>query len=349
MDELVGLPRTPVDRWLVETLGESFDVGQWHAEAISGGLSNLTYRVWLGDQSVILRRPPLGGVLPSAHDMRREWRLLTALSRTGVPVPEPLALCTDDSVIGAAFYAMSDISGAILRSPAETEALGAERRRQVSEAFVETLVRLHSLVPEQVGLQDFGRPGRFNERQVRRWRRQWDSSRRRRLADMDKLFDALEGQVPPESGVSIVHGDYRLDNVIVDLGGAPRIAAVLDWEMATLGDPLADLGLALTYWHDLGDDERALVPAAAGVTAFPGFPSAAEVADRYAELSGGGLEHLNFFLGLGSLKLAVILEGVGARFRAGHMARQDELGVDEAIRVLVARGLRHVTEQGRSL
>ncbi|RBM21803.1 acyl-CoA dehydrogenase [Prauserella sp. PE36] len=341
--EVVGLPRGRLDRWLASTLGDRFEFGHWRAEVISGGLSNLTYRLTFGDQSVILRRPPLGGVLPSAHDMRREWRLLTALHPTSVPVPEPLALCTDDSVIGVTFYVMSDVHGVVLRSAEDTRGLEVHQRTKLSETFVSTLTRLHAITPDEVGLGDFGRGKQFNERQVRRWGRQWDRVRQRQVDDMHRLMDELTERIPPVNDISIVHGDYRLDNMIVGLqGGDPRVEAVIDWEMSTLGDPLGDLGLALTYWHDLDDQERALIPAAAGVTARPGFLTAAEVADRYAALSGRDLHHLNFYLGMGAMKLAVILEGVGARFRAGHMAKRDELGLDDAVRALVGRGLRQL-------
>lgn len=343
LDEVVGLPRAPVDRWLRAAVGDRFDLAGWYAEPISGGLSNLTYRLRFQDQSVILRRPPLGGVLPSAHDMHREWTLLVALHPTRVPVPEPLALCSDNSVLGGTFYVMSDVAGAVLRTHEDTGALAIPQQQWLSTALVNALSDLHALVPDDVGLGDFGRPNGFNERQVRRWRQQWQQSSRQKLPDMDALFTKLGEQIPATSDVAIVHGDYRLDNMIIDLGPRdPHINAIVDWELSTLGDPLADLGLALTYWHDLDDQERALIPVALGVTAHPGFMSATEIAEHYSTVSGRSLDNLSFYVAMGAMKLAVILAGVDARFTDGHMAQRSSLGLAEAVRVLVARGLRQL-------
>ncbi|WAM19236.1 phosphotransferase family protein [Rhodococcus sp. JS3073] len=343
-EEVVGLPRASVDRWLRSAVGDRFDLAGWYAEPISGGLSNLTYRLRFQGQSVILRRPPLGGVLPSAHDMQREWTLLAALHHTHVPVPEPLALCCDDSVLGGTFYVMSDVAGAVLRTQEDTGALAAPQRQRLCAALVNAFSDLHALVPDEVGLGGFGRPNGFNERQVRRWGLQWQQSSRQELPDMDKLLTNLGGQIPSTNDVAIVHGDYRLDNMIVDLGQRdPHINAIVDWELSTLGDPLADLGLALTYWHDLDDQERALIPVALGVTAHPGFMSAADIAEHYSTVSGRNLDNLNFYLAMGAMKLAVILAGVDARFTDGHMAERSSLSLDEAVRVLVARGLRQLT------
>ncbi|KOS53790.1 acyl-CoA dehydrogenase [Rhodococcus rhodochrous KG-21] len=345
MDDIAGLPRGPVDRWLRSAIGDRFDSKEWRAEPISGGLSNLTYRLRLGDgSSVVLRRPPLGGVLPSAHDMRREWTLLTALYGTGIPVPQPLALCTDDSVLGGTFYVMSDVPGEVFRTSADTGALTGPQRRDLSTVFVGTLTDLHALNPYEVGLADFGRPDHFNERQVRRWGEQWRRSQRQELPDMDRLLALMASRIPATHDVSIVHGDFRLDNMLVAAGTADiSVNAVVDWELSTLGDPLADLGLALTYWHDMHDDERALIPIALGVTAHPGFMTTTEIAEQYSRTSGRRLDELNFYQAMGAMKLAVILAGVEARFNDGHMSDQGPLSLREAIRVLVARGLRAIT------
>ncbi|MDF2898203.1 MAG: putative phosphotransferase [Rhodococcus erythropolis] len=342
LDYIAGLPRIPVDRWLRAALGDRFDVENWSAEPISGGLSNLTYRIRAGGNSMVLRRPPLGGVLPSAHDMRREWTLLTALHGTSVPVPEPLALCTDPDVLGGPFYVMSDVAGEVFRTSEDTAVLVPSRRRDLSGAFVEALADLHALNPDEVGLTTFGRPDQFNERQIRRWGEQWRRSTGQELPDMDRLLELLASRVPPKYDVSIVHGDFRLDNMLIaQTPTSVSVNAIVDWELSTLGGPLADLGLALTYWHDLHDTERALIPIALGVTAHPGFMTTTEVAQAYSAASGRPLDELSFYQAMGGMKLAVILAGVQTRFNDGHMSdHSSPEDLRDSIRVLVARALR---------
>jgi aminoglycoside phosphotransferase (APT) family kinase protein len=341
--ELPGLPRARIDPWLRRRFPALTRDGEWSAELISGGLSNITYRLHLSGGDVILRRPPLGGVLPSAHDMRREYRVIHALSGTDVPVPQALALESDEDVLGCPFYVMSDVPGEVLRTAADTGRLDVAARGRLAEEFVETLARLHAVDVDAVGLSDYGRGSGYAGRQVQRWGEQWQRSRQRDLPDLDRLLATLSDRVPPDRETTIVHGDYRVDNTVVDLGPsatAPRIVAVLDWELSTLGEPVADLALAMTYWHDRGDDERASIPVAVGVTAHAGFPTAAEVAQRYAARTGRDLDQLPFYLGLAGMKLAVILEGVVARHRGGHTVSggYDRLG--DAVPALVARGLR---------
>jgi aminoglycoside phosphotransferase (APT) family kinase protein len=339
--ELPGLPRKRIDPWLRRTLPALVGDGEWSAELISGGLSNITYRVHLAGGDVILRRPPLGGVLPSAHDMRREYRVIQALSGTDVPVPAAMVLEPDDDVLGSAFYVMSDVPGDVLRTAADTARLDVAARGALGAEFVETLARLHAVDVDAVGLGDYGHGAGYAGRQVRRWGEQWQRSRQRDRPDLDRLLAALAERVPPDRETTIVHGDYRVDNTVVDLGAAaPRIVAVLDWELSTLGEPIADLALAMTYWHDRGDDERAAIPVAVGVTAHEGFPTADGLAGRYSARTGRDLDQLPFYLGLAGLKLAVILEGVAARHRGGHTVSggYDQLG--DAVPALVARGLR---------
>ena len=345
--ELPGLPRAVIDPWLRRALPELAGDGEWSAEIISGGLSNITYRVHLAGGDVILRRPPLGGVLPSAHDMRREYRVIAALGSTNVPVPTAMALEPDVAVLGCPFYVMSDVSGAVLRTAEDTGRLDVAARGLLAEEFVETLARLHEVGIDRVGLGDYGHGAGYAGRQVRRWGEQWQRSRQRDLPDLDRLVAALAERVPDDRETTIVHGDYRVDNTVVDMGlgaSAPRIVAVLDWELSTLGEPMADLALAMTYWHDRGDDERGSIPVAVGVTAHEGFPTAAELAERYATRTGRDLDQLPFYLGLAAMKLAVILEGVVARHRGGHTVSggYDQLG--DAVPALVARGLRALGE-----
>ena len=338
--DLPGLPYRPVDRFLRTALPELAGDAPWTAEVLSGGLSNITYRLHLAGGTAILRRPPLGGVLPSAHDMQREYRVMSALASTAVPVPRTLAVCTDPDVLGYPFYVMSDVDGQVLRTATDTGALEPGTRRGLADQLVTVLADLHGVDVDAAGLSDYGRAQGYTERQIRRWGGQWEHSRTRELPDMDRLLGWLAGHVPARTEGTVVHGDYRLDNTIVDLTGpAPRIAAVVDWELSTLGDPLADLGLALTYWHDPGDDERARIPVAVGVTAHEGFPSGREFAEAYARRTGRDLTELPFYLALAAMKLSVVLEGVHARYVGGHTVSAGYEGVGDAVPALVARGL----------
>jgi aminoglycoside phosphotransferase (APT) family kinase protein len=340
--DLAGLPAAAVRGWLSRNVPEADVSGGWAPEIIAGGLSNITYRLPLPSGTLILRRPPAGHLLPRAHDVAREYRVLAALAPTPVPVPEPLGFCADPDVIGAPFYVMREVGGDVLRTRADTGALAAAQRSAVARELASTLAALHAVDPAAIGLGDFGRRAGYCARQLATWGAQWERSRTRDLPEMTKLLAALAERTPADSATSIVHGDYRLDNVIVALGARPRICAVLDWELSTLGDPLADLGTTLAYWHDEGDAERALIPVAAGVTAWPGFPAAAEFASCYAAVSGRELRDLGFYLALGTMKIAVILEGVHARYLAGQAAGPGYDAVGAAVPVLVARSIRQL-------
>ncbi|MGW2850393.1 phosphotransferase family protein, partial [Streptomyces sp. NPDC001274] len=224
--------------------------GPLRARLIEGGRSNLTYVVTDGTGRWVVRRPPLGHVLATAHDMRREHRVISALHPTGVPVPEPVLLCEDESVNGAPFYVMEYVAGTPYRTVEQLAPLGPGRTREAVLGLVDTLVDLHAVDPQAVGLGDFGRPEGFLERQLRRWGKQLDASRNRELPGIDALHTALGRALPASPAPTVVHGDYRLDNVLI--GDDDRIKAVLDWEMSTLGDPLTDLGLLVMYSSDLG-------------------------------------------------------------------------------------------------
>jgi aminoglycoside phosphotransferase (APT) family kinase protein len=268
----------------------------------------------------VLRRPPLGHVLATAHDMGREFRVISALAPTDVPVPGTLLLCADDSVLGAPFYLMERVEGVVLRDRAQTDPLGAGRRRALADAMMDTLAALHRVEPAAVGLGDFGRPDGFLERQVRRWSKQLDASRSRPLPGLDALRDALARSVPASAaGGRIVHGDYRLDNLIC-APDAPRVRAVLDWEMATLGDPLADLGLLLTYWDVLGGGNagEAAGAVSTGLGSAAGFPTGTELIERYVSRSGVDVGPLDWHVALGCFKLAVIAEGIYYRYTLGQ-------------------------------
>lgn len=340
--DLPGLRAAAVRPWLRAALPGMFSGGPWTAELISGGLSNITYRLGLPGGMVVLRRPPLGHVLPRAHDMQREYRVLGALFPTAVPVPQPLALCTDQDVLGVTFYVMREVPGPVLRASADTEALSPPARGALASALIATLADLHAVSPDEVGLSDYGRHSGYCVRQIRTWGAQWDRSRTRDLPDMDTLLARLTELAPEDSACTIVHGDFRLDNTVVSLADpdAPRVAAVLDWELSTLGDPLADLAVTLSYWHDPGDTERGDIPVSAGLTDKPGFPTAAALAHAYARRSGRDLRDLSFYMALAWMKLAVICEGVHARYLGGQTVGPGYEKVGPAVPMLAARGLR---------
>jgi len=344
-DDLPGLPAEPIGKWLRIALPDLAQDGPWSAEVIGGGLSNITYRLWLPGGSVILRRPPLGHVLPRAHDMGREYRVLSALAPTPVPVPETLALCTDPHVLGVTFYVMRDVPGEVLRAPGDTEMLSPSARGALADSLVATLADLHAVSPDAVGLGDYGRHSGYCVRQIKTWGAQWERSRTRDLPDMDTLLARLAEAAPPDSACTIVHGDFRLDNTVVSLpaDGVPSVTAVLDWELSTLGDPLADLAVMLTYWHDEGDAERGDIPVSAGLTDKPGFPTARELASAYARRTGRDLGNLPFYLALAWMKLAVICEGVHARYLGGQTVGPGYEKVGPAVPLLAARGLDALT------
>lgn len=304
---------------------------------IEGGRSNLTYTVTdAAGNRLILRRPPLHGVLESAHDMGREHRIITALAGTDVAVPGTIGYEPDPAVTGAPFYVMHHVEGAVLRDAGTAADLLPEPlRRMASEAVVDTLVRLHRVDPDAVGLGDLARREAYIARQLKRWHGQLQQTRTRELPLLDEVHARLAADIPPQGPATIVHGDYRLDNLILaPLTG--EVAAVLDWELTTLGDPLADVGLLQVYWSDPGDD---LLPLLDAPTVVAGFPSRAEVAERYAHRSGRDLDELEVYVAFGSWKLACILSGVVARYGSGAYGQVDE-GVAAFARMVTALGER---------
>ncbi|MBB6628766.1 phosphotransferase family protein [Nocardioides sp. KIGAM211] len=311
--------------------------GDLSAEIIAGGKSNLTYTVTDGTSSWIVRRPPLGHVQATAHDMGREFTAMSALAGTDVPVPQTFAHCEDPEVVGAPFYVMERVAGTPYRTAAQLTELGPERTATVARAMVDVLAALHAVVPAEVGLGEFGRPDGFLERQVRRWGRQLEGSRTRDLPDADELLRILTETVPTTNDAAIVHGDYRLDNLLVEPDRTgEEVRAVIDWEMATLGDPLTDVALLLVY------DDLASISgggAVADASAAPGYPSPAEQLEQYAAASGRDLGAMDFHLGLAHLKLAVILEGIHYRFLHGQTVGAGFDSVGEAVEPLLAAGL----------
>ncbi|GAA1948871.1 phosphotransferase family protein [Nocardioides panacihumi] len=332
-----GLDLDRLSPWLAAALpGGGTELS---AELLAGGKSNLTYAVTDGTSTWILRRPPLGHVLATAHDMAREYRVMAALQDTDVPVPATLAFCDDSDVLGAPFYVMERVEGRPYRHSAELEPLGAERTRRISEALVDTLAALHAVDPVTVGLADFGRPEGFLGRQVRLWKKQMDASYTRDLPAAEELHRLLAADVPAESATGIVHGDFRLDNILTDEQDRP--AAVIDWEMATLGDPLTDLALMCVYGR-LGEQVKG--SSVVDVASAPGFLSEDEIISRYASRSDRELSRFGFYLGLASYKLAAILEGIHYRHLHGQTVGAGFEGVGEVIHPLLDAGLTALKE-----
>ena len=316
-------------------------------ERLPGGRSNLTYRVRdAAGGDFVLRRPPLHGVLQSAHDMAREHRIIAALAATEVPVPAALGLCEDPAVTGAPFYVMAYVDGAVPRDEATvTAAFDEQARAAAADSLVDALVALHGVDPDAVGLGQLGRREGYLERQLRRWKRQLEQSRTRELPVLDEVHRRLEAAVPAQVGPArVVHGDYRLDNVILSPAG--RVLAVLDWELCTLGDPLADVGLLLVYWAEPGDTA---LPLGTAPTRLPGFPPRAALTAAYAARSGRAVDQLDYYMAFGYWKLAVILEGVYARYTAGAYGEGDDtwLAFAGTVVQLADRALEATTHAGR--
>ncbi|MCP4005658.1 MAG: phosphotransferase family protein [bacterium] len=311
-------------------------------EMISGGRSNLTYAVFGADgQRYVLRRPPLGHVLPTAHDMAREYRVLSGLAKTRVPAPRPFALCEDSEVNGAPFYVMDFREGHVLQdSIPEGYAESPEERLSLCSGIIDALVELHGVDYRAVGLADFGRPDGYLERQVRRWSQQWERSKTRELTEIDELIRRLNGALPQNSENTIVHGDYRLGNMALDPTDPGRIVAIFDWEMSTLGDPLSDLGYLLIYWLEADDPEEVLrSDPISAIVAKPGFMTRDELAQEYARRSGRDISKLDFYRVLATYKLAVISEGIHARFLKGKTVGEGFSFAGQAAERLAHRAL----------
>jgi aminoglycoside phosphotransferase (APT) family kinase protein len=338
-DSLAGIDLGALDRHL-----QGIPIprsGQLRAELISGGRSNLTFRVHDDASAWVLRRPPMHGLTPSAHDMAREYRVVAALADTPVPVADAVTLCEDESVLGAPFAMVSYVPGRVVRSAGELEAIGdrTEIDRCVDE-LIRVLANLHAVDPVSVGLADFGRPDGYLERQVRRWAGQWQHVRLDdddRDADVHRLHSALAEAVPPQSGSSIVHGDYRIDNTILDSHDAANVRAVVDWELSTLGDPVSDAALMCAYRNPAMD----LILNLQSAWTSPLIPPPDELAHRYSTISGRPLANWPFYMSLAYFKIAIIAAGIDFRRRmAGGDDGSDRVG--EVIAPLIALGLKTI-------
>jgi len=317
-DTVRGIHADRVSAWL-----ESHVVGArppFTFSLITGGHSNLTYKVVGADgRAMVLRRPPLGAVLATAHDMGREHKIISGVAKSTVPVPPALGLCTDEAVNDAPFYVMAYVEGTVIDSREVAEKTVPEAERgALGVDIIEILARLHQVDVDAVGLGDLGRKEHYLERQLKRWRTQWEKSKTRELAAMDEVYEALSSEIPEQVGTAIVHGDYRLGNMLT--GADHRIAAVLDWELCTLGDPLADLGYLLNNWAEPGEEEGPTSRGAAiAPTVAPGFPSRADLVARYEALTGRDASRIDYYRAFQYWRLAAIVEGVMARYLKGVM------------------------------
>jgi aminoglycoside phosphotransferase (APT) family kinase protein len=314
-DQLEGVHADNVTEWFTTHVPEITPPLTF--ALIPGGRSNLTYRVGDADgRAWVLRRPPIHHVLPTAHDMVREHRLMHSLGPTGIPVPKTIGLCTDEAVNQRPFFVMEFVDGHILRNATEAEAAFDETtRRAVGDRMTETLAALHGIDPDAVGLGDLGRREGYIERQVKRWSGQYAQMRVEGVDHgglVERVGDELARRVPVQQRTAIVHGDYRMDNVVLNDRGEVR--AILDWELCTLGDPLADVGLLMDYWTDRGDDMSVLI---LSPTTAPGFSTRAQVLEHYASVSDLDCSQIGYYCAFGYWKLACILQGVYARYVAG--------------------------------
>lgn len=311
--------------------------GELRAELISGGRSNLTFLVADDAAKWVLRRPPLHGLTPSAHDMAREYRVVAALADTPVPVPRAVTMRNDDVVSGAPFQMVEYVPGRVVRHAEDLEALG-DSISDCVDALIKVLADLHAVDPDAVGLGDFGKPTGYLERQVRRWGSQWDLVKRENDpfdADVRRLHSALAEALPEQSRTSIVHGDYRIDNTMLDADDPTKVLAVLDWEMSTLGDPISDAALMCVYRHPLFN-----VIHASSAWASPKMPEADDLANRYSVAAQQSLDNWDFYMALGYFKVAIIAAGIAFRARQGGGVAADTDEVDKAVGPLIAEGLR---------
>ncbi|MFG1817666.1 phosphotransferase family protein [Kribbella sp. NPDC049174] len=312
--------------------------GRLSARLISGGRSNLTYLLDDGDRRWVLRRPPLGQLLETAHDMGREYRVLSALAPTPVPVPQTLVLCTGSDVIGAPFYLMEYADGTIYRSADQLAGLVPEAGQAIADALVDTLAVLHEVDPVQVGLSDLGRADGYLERQVRRWGKQLAASRSRDVPGIEQLGERLAHHLPSSCRTTLVHGDYRLDNVVIEeRSGVLRVQAVLDWELATIGDPLTDLASMLVWWDGVAGLDS---PVAAVPGEWDAFPPSSRLLERYAADQGTNLDDMPWYLGFAYYKVAAILEGIHFRDLRGQTVGSGFDRLADLVGPLVDRGHR---------
>jgi aminoglycoside phosphotransferase (APT) family kinase protein len=309
------------------------------------GHSNLTYALRLGERELVLRRPPFGSKVKSAHDMSREFRVLAKLHAVYTPAPEVLVYCDDESVLGAPFYIMQPIHGVILRKHLPPD-LGftPEKTRQLSESFIDNLIRLHHVDYAAAGLSDLGKPEGYLARQVKGWTERYHGSKTHDYAEVEKISSWMQQHLPATHSVSLVHNDYKFDNVVLDSHDFTKIAGVLDWEMCTIGDSLTDLGTTVGYWVDASDPEE-LKKHLADVTTQPGSLTRAEVVQRYAKQTGCDASQMVFYLVFARFKLAVIIQQIFYRYHQGLTKDARFAAMPERIKALLQASL-HTAQTG---
>jgi aminoglycoside phosphotransferase (APT) family kinase protein len=334
-DEQLDLTR--LEPWLRAHLPHS--EGPLALQQFGGGHANLTYLLQFGDTEYVLRRPPLGPIAPTAHDMRREHRVLERLGDAFPLAPRSYALCTDPAILGVDFHVMERRHGIVIRRdlPAELEGR-PELNRRIGEMVVDVLADLHRVAPETVGLGELGRPEGFAQRQVEGWGRRWQAAKDQDVADVDRMLRWLAQAVPDPQVTALLHNDYKLDNVMLAAADPATPVAVLDWDMTTRGDPLMDLGYLLNFWNEAGDDPR-WHQASRMPTHHDGFPTRAEVVERYARRTGFDLDQVAWYHVFGVFKLVVVVQQIYIRFRRGQTQDQRFAGYDERARDLARKGV----------
>jgi aminoglycoside phosphotransferase (APT) family kinase protein len=311
-----GLQIEKLEPYLMERLPD-LD-GRLTVDQFPNGFSNLTYLIRIGGTELVLRRPPFGANIKSAHDMSREFRILSHLVDIYPKAPKPHLYCDDEEVLGAPFYVMERLSGVILRPHMPPDMVPAPALMgQIAEGLIDNLADLHALDYERAGLGDFGKPVGYVERQVSGWSRRYLRAKTDDIAEMDKTAVWLADNIPPESGAALIHNDYKYDNLVLDTADWANIIGVLDWEMATIGDPLMDLGTTLAYWVQ-PDDPPEILAMQFSPTTLPGNPSRDELIERYAQKSGRDVSNLTFYYVYGLFKLAVIVQQIYYRYKKGY-------------------------------
>lgn len=336
MTELPGMDVAALAGFLVDS-GVTID-GELKVDLISGGRSNLTFKAWDDSSSWVVRRPPTSGLTPSAHDMAREWAVTRALEDSGVPVAKTVAFDAKGIVLGAPMTVVAYAAGRVVRSSGDLAELTDSDVAANARELVRVLARLHDVDFKAVGLENFGRPDGFVQRQVATWARQWDRVKTRELDDLNRLHTALQEATPSGSEASIVHGDYRVDNVILDSKDAGSVLAVVDWEMSTLGDPLTDVALMCAYRQPIFD----VVLGMSAAWTSDRYPSADELAESYVQESGRQLQHWDFYTALANFKLGVIAEGITHRAQTGAASGDGAERAAEATQDFIAAGLRAI-------
>ncbi|MCP2635252.1 phosphotransferase family protein [Microbacterium sp. HD4P20] len=348
MTGVPGLDVAGLTAWLA-TAHPELAGDELTATVVAGGRSNLTYAVAGARMPLIVRRPPLGHVLSSAHDMRREHRVISALADSAVPVPRAIDVVDDvdtAAVTGTVFFVMERAPGRVLARRSQNADCTAVGLRRLSLELARHLADLHAVDPSAVGLEDFGRPDGYLQRQLSTWRRQLNASRSRETPQLDALQSALADGIPSSSRSTIVHGDYRLDNaLVVGEGDEPRISAILDWEMATLGDPFVDVGMLGLYWDIAAlPGGEGVVPSAVDPDA--GYPGFDELVEAYAEHAGILVPDLRWYRAFAAYKLAVILEGIHYRFQAGDTVGEGFDRMGALVEPLASTGLDTTRAEG---